>query len=78
MELRGIRTQTPTTPAGHASIATDQRLARKHAALNAKVANMSLEQREARVLELVPTALTPETSQEFIKLLLGPDASFAE
>lgn len=50
----------------------------KYAALSSKVAAMSVEQREARVLELAPTDLTPETSQEFIKLLLGPDASFAQ
>jgi hypothetical protein len=50
----------------------------KYAALTAKVAAMSDEQREARVLELAPTTLTPETSQEFIKLILGPNASVAE
>ena len=48
------------------------------AELTAKVATMSFEQREARVLEIVPTTLTPETSQEFIKLVLGPSASIAE
>jgi hypothetical protein len=50
----------------------------KYAALSAKVAAMSFEQREARVLELAPTTLTPETSQEFIKLILGPEASISE
>jgi hypothetical protein len=50
----------------------------KYAAVIAKIAGMTAEQKEARANELALTELTPETSQEFIKLLLGPDASFAE
>ena len=50
----------------------------KYAALSARVAAMSLEQREVRGLELAFADPTPETFQEFIKLILGPDASIAE
>jgi hypothetical protein len=50
----------------------------KYAALSAKVAAMSLEQRDARGLELAFADPTPENSQEFIKCILGPDAGVAE
>jgi hypothetical protein len=43
-----------------------------------KYASMSPEQREARALELASTDLTPETSQEFIEIVLGPGFSFAD
>ena len=43
-----------------------------------KIEAMTSEQREARANELAHTELTPETSREFIELVLGPSFSVAE
>jgi hypothetical protein len=48
------------------------------AALTAKVAAMSYDERWARLVELSHTELTPETELEFAKLLFGAEATVAE